>query len=419
MTGVLYRGSVAGFHPDEVPRLRFPALDPEPPPPPWWRRLLWPACVLAGAAVVVTAVQLLPSLFAGSPASRSAAGRPGHGAAGPVMRASGHVVVVTASGSLALANPDGSHLARAGAIANVGDAVAASPDNRYISLLNGQVISVRPGPSLASFPGKVELSSNSTVPLPDPFADHERAVVMLADYGDPAFSSSNPISVVSIATGRSVSLGSGHQVAGDPAAAGVFTTVTAPPPAAAGVSLQTTPDARVVRRDAGRPSALLATAGELSHEVGLPRRLAVSLAVYPSPSGAEAAVTVWPAAGGPVGGLVVLTRSGRMVAALPARAGTGPAPGDPVWSPSGTSLAYLSTSGSGGSQLSVWSAGRPGVVSSTLPASAGRYGACVWAPGGTSVLCPAAGGSEWVVARAAGGRPAVTRGPGLPVAWLR
>ena len=148
--GVLYRGSVAGSHPDEVPRRRFPALDPEPPPPPWWRRLLWPACVLAGAAVVVTAVQLLPSLFAGSPASRSAAARPGHRPAGPVIRASGHVVVVTASGSLALANPDGSHLARAGAIANVGDAVAASPDNRYISLLNGQVISVRPGPSLAS-----------------------------------------------------------------------------------------------------------------------------------------------------------------------------------------------------------------------------------------------------------------------------
>ena len=316
-----YRGSVAGFQRDEVPRRRFPALDPEPPPPPWWRRLLWPACVLAGAAVTVMAVQLLPSLFAGSPA-RPAAAHPGHRQAGPLIRASGHIVVVTAAGGLALANPDGSHLARAGGIGNVGDAVAASPDNRYISLLNGQVISVRPGPSLASFPGKVELDSSTTVPLPDPFADHERAVVMLADFGDAAFSSSNPISVVSIATGRSVSLGSGHQVAGDPAAAGVFTTVTEPLPAV-GVSLQTTPDARVVRRDAGRPPVRLATAGELSHEVGLPRRLAVSLAVYPSPSGVEAAVTVRPAAGGQRGGLVILTRSGRMVAALPARAGRG------------------------------------------------------------------------------------------------
>jgi hypothetical protein len=375
-----------------------------------------PVCVLAGAAVVVTAVQLLPSLFVGSPATRSAAPRPGHRPAGPVIRASGRVVLVTASGSLALANPDGSHLARAGGLGSVGDAVAASPDNRYISLLNGQVISVRPGPSLASFPGKVELSSNTTVPLPDPFADHERAVVMLADFGDPTFSSTNPISVVSIATGRSVSLGSGDQVAGDPAAAGVFTTVTTP---ARSVSVQTSPDTRVVRRDVGRPPVLLAKAGALSHEAGLPRRLAVSLAVYPSPSGAEAAVTVRPAAGGPVGGLVILTRSGRMVAAVPARVGTGPAPGDPVWSPSGTSLAYLSSSASGASQLSVWSAGRPGVVSSALPASVGRYGACVWAPDGTAVLCPAAGGSEWVVAHVAGGRPAVARGPGVPVAWLR
>ncbi len=377
-----------------------------------------PVCVLAGAAVIVTAVRLLPPLLTGSAASRPAAARAGQRPAGPAIRASGRIVVVTASGGLALADPDGSHLARASGLGNVGDAVAASPGNRYISLLNGQVIRVSPGRSLASFPGKVELSPTTTVTLPDPFADHARAVVLLADYGDQTFSSANPISVVSIATGHTVSLGIGDQVAGDPAADGVFTTVAASLPVGS-VSVQTTPDAEVVRRDAGQRAVLLATAGELSHATGLPRRLAVSLAVYPSPSGDEAAVTVRPAAGGPVGGLAVLTRSGRMVAALPARAGTGPASGDPVWSPSGTSLAYLSTSGSGASQLSVWSAGRRGVVSSTLPASAGRYGECVWAPDGTSVLCPAAAGSEWVVARTAGGRPAVARGPGLPVAWLR
>ena len=51
---------------------------------------------------------------------------------------------------------------------------------------------------------------------------------MLQDFGcDPIYSSTNPISVISIATGRSVSLGSGDQVAGDPAAPGVFTTVSA------------------------------------------------------------------------------------------------------------------------------------------------------------------------------------------------
>ncbi len=377
-----------------------------------------PACVLAGVAVVVTAVRLLPPLFAGSRASGSpAAAGPGHRPASPAVRAAGRVVVVTRYGTLALANPDGRHLAQEAGLGNVGTSVAAAPDNRYISLLNGQVISISPGPRLASFPGKIQLNSQAGVALPDPFADHERAVVMLQDFGDPTYSSTNPISVISIATGRSVSLGSGDQVAGDPAAAGVFTTVAARPSAIA-VTLQTSPDAMVVLRDAGRAPVRLATGSELSRDVGLPRRLAVSLAVYPAPSGAEAAVTVRPAAGGSDAGMVILTRSGRMVAAFPARGGAGPVLGAPVWSPSGKSVAYLSTTSSEAPQLSVWSAGRP-LVSSPLPVSAGRYGACVWAPDGTSLLCPAAGGSEWVVARAAGGKPAVVPGPGLPVAWLR
>ncbi|MGH3126153.1 MAG: hypothetical protein ACRDND_34685, partial [Streptosporangiaceae bacterium] len=316
---------MAGFQGGEAPRRRFPALDPEPPPPPWWRRLLMPACVLAAAVVVVvTAVRWLPSWFAGSPGRPAAAGRPAHrGLAGPPVRAGGRVVFVTRSGELALANPDGSHLARASSLGEVGNALGASPDNHYLSLLNGQVISVHPGPGLASYPAKVQLSSLTTVALPDPFADHERAVVMLRDYGDPTFSAANPISVVSIATGHSVSLGTGDQVEGDPAALGVFAALTAPPRASA-VVLAGNPDARIVLRDAGRPQAVLATAGTLGHALGLSRSLPVSLAVYPAPTGAEVAVTVRPAAGGPDGGMVILSRSGRIITTLPARGGTGP-----------------------------------------------------------------------------------------------
>ncbi len=421
MIGVPYRGPVGGFQQDEAPRLRFPALDPEPPPPSWWRRLLWPACVLAAAALVVTAVRLAPSFLPGSraaPGHSRGAHHPRRGEAGPAARAAGRVVFVTRSGALALANPDGSHLARVAGFGNVGDSVAVSPDNRYISLLNGQVIRISPGPALASFPGKVQPGGGSAVALPDPFADHGQAVVMLQDFGDPTYSSTNPISVISIATGRSMSLGSGDQVAGDPAAAGVFTTVSAAI-AAGAVSLVTTPDARVVIRDAGRPPVLLITARQLTRDLGLPRRLAVSLAVYPSPRGTEAAVTVRPAAGGPGGGLAILTRSGRTVARLPARAGAALAPGAPAWSPSGKSLAYLVTTSAGSPELSVWSACRRPLKSSPLPASAGRYGECVWAPDATSVLCPASGGSPWVIAPAGGGQPAVVPGPGMPVAWLR
>ena len=377
-----------------------------------------PVCVLAGIAVVVTAVRWLPSVFAGSPGGPAAAGRPGHRpAAGPAARAGGRVVLVTQSGELALANPDGSHLARATGLGHVGNAVGASPDHHYLALLNGQVISVRPGPELASYPAKVQLSSVLTVTLPDPFADHERAVVLLHDWGDPTQSASNPISVVSIATGQSVSLGTGDQVAGDPAAQGVFAALTAPPRASAAV-LTGNPDARVVLRDAGRPQAVLATAGALRRAVGLARRLQVSLAVYPAPSGAEVAVTVRPAAGGSDGGLVILSRSGRIIAALRARSGTGPALGVPVWSASGRALAYLSASTSGTPALNVWSGGGR-ILIHPLPSSAGRYGTCVWAPDGRSVLCPAGSGSEWVVVPAAAGPPAVVRGLGFPVAWLR
>jgi hypothetical protein len=408
---------VAGFLRDEVSRRRFPALDPEPPPPPWWRRLLVPVCVLAGVAVIVMAVRWLPSVFAGSPGRPAAGARPGHREpTARKVRAGGRVVFVTPSGELALADPDGSHLARASSLGKVGNALGASPDNHYLALLNGQVISVHPGPVLASYPAKVQLSSLTAVTLPDPFADHERAVVMLRDFGDPTASASNPISVVSIAPGRPVSLGTGDQVEGDPVARGVFAALAAPPRGSA-VALQTNPDARVVLRDAGRPQAVLATAGALSHGVGLARSLPVSLAVYPAPSGAEVAVTVRSAAGGSDGGLVILSRSGRMITTLRARGGTGPALGVPVWSVSGRALAYLSASTSGAPELSVWTGGGR-ISTSPLPSSAGRYGTCVWSPDGRSVLCPAAGGSQWVVAPAAGGPAAVARGSGLPVAWL-
>jgi hypothetical protein len=105
-------------------------------------------CVLAGVAVVVTAARWLPSVFAGYPGRPAAAARPGHRqAAAPAVRAGGRVVFVTQSGELALANPDGSHLARASGLGDVGYALGASPGNHYLSLLNGQVISVRPGPN--------------------------------------------------------------------------------------------------------------------------------------------------------------------------------------------------------------------------------------------------------------------------------
>jgi hypothetical protein len=403
---------VAGI-PRDTPRQGFPALDPEPPPPPWWRRLIRPAAVLVAAALVVAVIRLVP--WPGA-TSRPAAGRAAAGPAGPPVRAGGHIVAVSPEGQLVTAAPDGRHVMRFTGFGRVGDSVAAAPDLRYLALLNGQLISIRPGPALVGIPAQIPLSSSDTVALPDPFADHDQAVATVLDYGDPSASAQNPVSVIQAATGQTAPLGTGDQVAGDPQALGVFVSVAAPPrPSAAVVPL--TADAAVELRDTGRPAVTLATAAALNRAAGLGAGLPVALAPFPSPSGAKVAVAIRPASGGPVTGVVVLSRTGRRLAQLNlARPGQAAIPGSLRWSPSGRSLAWLVAGAR--PALTVWPAGGQ-TVRISLPGK-GSYGTCVWSPGGGSVLCPLTGGRAvtWVVAPATGGRPAVARGAGVPVAWL-
>jgi hypothetical protein len=331
-------------------------------------------------------------------------------------------VAITPAGALVLANPDGSHLTRVHGLGNVGQNLTLSPGARYLALFNGQLVSIRQGPALASYPGKVPLSSLYSVAWPQPFADHDRAVAMLKDYGDPSESVSNPIFVASIASGGTVSLGNGDSVAGDPQAPGVFVTVAAPLRRAA-TSLTGSPDSAVVLRDAGRRPVMLATAAQLDRDLGLHGRPPVSLDVFPSPSGHQVAVTIRPAAGGPARGIVVLSRTGKLIARIPgplatsrgtAYASGGPIP--PVWSPSGRSLAFLSASQSGRQGVGTWTT-RGHLSASGLPATNGGYVGCVWSPDGRLVLCAAADG-DWAVASAGGGPAGAARGAGFPVAWL-
>ena len=358
--------------------------------------------------MVVAAVWLWPF----SPA----AGRPATAGNGAVLagHAGGRILSVTVVGDLALSDPDGRHRTPLNSLGKVGQMVTASPDHRYLSLFNGQVIIVRDGPALAFEHTKVILSSLTATAWPDSFADHERALVMLADYGDPALSSSIPISVVPLATGRPVSLGVGDQVAADPLALGVFTSVAAPTRPSAAV-LQANADSGIVLRDAGRAPVSLATAGVLNQDIGQPSSAPVVLVPYPSPSGTQVAVTVRSAAGGSAAGIVVLSRAGRLVGRVPVSSG---ALGAVAWSPSGASLAYRSTGGSTGSELRIWTIGRRGAASE-FPASGTSYGGCVWSPDGIWVLCASTDGENWAIARAMGGRMAVLPGAGFPVAWLR
>jgi len=401
-----YRCSVADLHRSTGERRRFPALDPEPPPLPWWRQLTIPAAVVVLAGVVVAAVLFWPFRVGGRGPTATT-----RGPAGAAAAAGGRIVAVTPTGVLALSDPDGTHTTSLRRLGNVGNLVSASSSNRYLSLINGQLVAVGPGRTLAVYPAKVPLSSSTTVAWPNPFADHERALVMLLDFGAP-LGSSNPIVVVSVATGRQVSLGTGENVAGDPQARGVFVSVPAPVRPSAGTA-RALPDSGIVLRDAGRRPVLLASAADLNRDLGAPAKAPVSLAAYPAPSGARLAVVVQPTASDTGTAIVVLSRAGRLLGT--ARASL--APGSvPVWSPSGRSLAYL-TSGTQGPGLAIRTIGGR-TVARPLPHVAGTYSACIWSPDGKSVLCGGTDGGAWAIARADSDHAVAVRGSGAPITWL-
>ena len=184
--------------------------------------------------------------------------------------------------------------------------VSASLDGRYLSLGNGQVAVVRNGAPLAGYPAKVPLSSLIIPAWPDSFANHDRDLIMLASSGR-SYSADNPVSVVSIASGMSRSLGVADSAEGDPEAAGAFVSVAAGLVPSANVQ-QVCPDSRVERRDTGRPAVVLATARELDRELGLARNFAVALSAYPDPAGDKIAVEVSPISGS-AAGIVVLDRT--------------------------------------------------------------------------------------------------------------
>jgi hypothetical protein len=414
INGATYRCDVLSPDQGALGRPRFPAVDPEPPPRPWWWRVAVCAGVLAVAAGVAAAVAFWP--FSARPARTSAAARrPGL----PAAIDRGRIVTLNQVGYLALSDPDGTRVTKVSALGAVGQSVAAAPDNRYLSLGNGQLAVVRNGATLAAYPSKVPLSSQYAAAFPDSFADHDRDLIMLLNYGSGIYSVENPVTAFSLATGSSSSLGIADSAAGDPQSVGAFVSVAAQAEPSA-TAQQISPDSRVELRDAGRPAVLLATAGALNHALGQSRNNLVQLVPYPDRQGDKIAVVVQPIAPSPDGsGIVVLSRAGRMLAAAPTPFGV---QGIPAWSPSGAALAYAST-GSAGPAVVLWTIGQSAtaITLPPTPSASGSYGWCVWSPDGGSVICAstdAAAQGDWVVASGSTGVKAAVRGPGLPVAWL-
>jgi hypothetical protein len=398
-------------------RPRFPALDPEPPPRTWWWRVTVSAAVLAVAAGVAAAVAFWP-FSARSARAGTAARRPGL----PAAIDRGRIVALNPAGYLALSDPDGTRVTRVSALGDPGQSVAAAPDGRYLSLGNGQLAVVRNGATLAAYPSKVPLSSQYAAAWPDSFANHDRDLIMLLDYGNSGYSAQNPVMAFPLATGSSSSLGTADSAAGDAQSAGAFVSVAAPATASV-TATQVSPDSRIELRDAGRPAVVLATAGALDRALGQSRNNPVQLVPYPDPQGDKVAVVVQPVAGSPDGsGIVVLGRAGRVLAAAATPFGV---QGIPAWSPTGTEIAYVST-GNTGPALFLWTIGRPAAArafpSAASAASAGgSYSWCVWSPDGRSVLCASmvpGNRGDWVVASSSAGMMLAVRGPGLPLAWL-
>jgi len=372
--------------------------------------------VVAAAGAIAAAVVFWP--FA---AGAAHTGRVAAPSALPAALDRGQILAPPSSGDLLLTDPAGIHVLKLTALGPVGHGAAASLDGRFLSEGNGQVLIVKGGATLAAYPAKVTVSSIATPAWPEPFADHDRDVIILPNgFGrqqQGAPSAFNPVTVVSIATGTSRSLGVADAIVADPAAAGAIVSVGAPPHASSSIE-QLSPDSRVELRDVGRPAVVLATAAQLSGDLNIGRNTPVALELFPNPAGDKIAVEVYPLAGSSAG-IVVLTRTGRVLGSIATPFGV---QGTPAWSPQGTSLEYPST-GNDGPGLFFWTGGNR-AVERPVPLSAADgtfFGTCVWSPDGKSILCETGvpGQQHWLVMGLTGGAvPLSTQPPGAPLLWL-
>jgi hypothetical protein len=294
--------------------------------------------------------------------------------------------------------------------------VSPSLDNAYLAVSNGLLVSVGTHGHVSATHLK-NVSTTRWSPVgPEPLADHDRFLAL--EYsGASAGPGDNAISVRSLATGKSESLGSGDLVAGDPAAAGVVASLPVASLTSGAPANGLWPDGMVVLRDAGQKAVVLGTAAQLYQDVHLPAGTLANFFPSPDPAGDKIAIVVQPLNASVPAGVVVVTRSGRVVYAV---GGAGRFVSVSVsWSQSGQSLA-IAGQGPHESVLRIWTAGGSPSVQ-PFPGHA-AYTDCVWSPDGAWILCALAGqhsnGEQWVVAAASGGPMAVTKGPGFPLSWL-
>jgi hypothetical protein len=388
------------------PRLRFPALDPEPPPSPWRiaRRVLVLVVVLAIGFGGYTAVSRLGGRTGRAPS----ASQPASVSAG--SKFSGVVLAQRANGSLSLTDMASGKtvlLTKLGDFGSLNPGLV-SPDGRFLlDPGTGQIVSFARLAHPALVPNKLLFTPAGAGYTQAYWSDHDTSVVVLV-YSNSPSPTFPAVAVQNVTTGATSALHGIDNAAGDPQQPGAFVSVPVPgpPPASAPPD-----DAAVELKDAGSPARLLATTATLVRAAGLKKGSLVSLDPVPNPQGTMVAVDVY--GPGTMGGIVVLSRTGKVLATEQA------VPGglfDTVWSDSGRSLAFVDT-GAQGLQLTRWEIGEQSVTT-ILNMSEKALGSCLWSPDGTSVLCQGAH-LQWTLVRSGAANSTYVFGAdGQPLAWL-
>lgn len=330
---------------------------------------------------------------------------------------SARVVVVTPQGELATARIDGTDVVAMGSLGRFGNGIPTpSPDGDYLAAPDGTIFSISGG-TIVRVATQVHPNQQQVLSTRGPFADHDRAVVLLTEgrFGSPTADAG--LDVIPLSSGQPVALGTADEAAGDPQQVGAFVSVPGQEVGAPGGQVAP-PDSAVQLRDAGSPAVTLITAGQAAGAVGLDPSVPVVLHPTPDPQGDMVAVGVAPASGSLSEGIVVVDRTGAVEGEI--QVGIGPIPGALIsWSPRGSTIAYVAESN--GPEIATWTLGGGSSVRALPPGDPGAA-KCIWSRDGSALLCPAAippsAKARWYVASAPSGPIVAVAAPGRPIAWL-